>query len=54
MAHIHRKKKTARAYGAKRELVWCDKCDQELVVPEPNKKRARQASKKIVNEARQF
>jgi hypothetical protein len=28
-------------YGAKRKLVWCDKCDRELVIPQPSKKRAR-------------
>lgn len=35
----HARKKAT--YGSKRVAVWCDKCDAQLVLPPPSKKRAR-------------
>ena len=45
------KKRKMRAYGSKRKLIWCDSCDAQLTTPVPNKKYARQESKKIIKEA---
>jgi hypothetical protein len=54
MKHKHRKLRK-KSYGSKRKLVWCDKCDQDLVLPQAVKKTERQKAKKeIKNETNEM
>lgn len=51
MSCSHKPHPRGKCYGSRRVLVWCDKCDAELVIPTRNKKVARREAKRYIEKS---